>query len=102
MEANRNSRLAPMAPPLTIPLHALVRWILSREMAGRWAFAAVAIAIFAVQLPVLGMYFVGDDFVPLGDIASHGTWSYVQNLFLLHDPTPNWRFLTGLIYFARS
>ena len=89
-----------MAPPLTIQLDALIRWVTSREMAGRWAFVAVASCIVAVQLPVLGMYFVGDDFVPLGDIASHGTWSYIQNLFLLHDPTPNWRFLTGLVYLA--
>jgi hypothetical protein len=100
MEANRSSRLAGMAPPLTIQLDALIRWVTSREMAGRWAFLAVASCIIAVQLPVLGMYFVGDDFVPLGDIASHSTWSYIHNLFLLQDPTPNWRFLTGLVYLA--
>ena len=98
MEANRTSRLAALAPPLTIQLDALIRWITSREMAGRWAFFAVASCIFAVQLPVLGMYFGGDDFVPLGDIASHSTWSYIRHLFLLEDPTPNWRFLTGLVY----
>ncbi len=100
MEANRSSRLAGMAPPFTIPLDALVRWITSREMAGRFVLLAVVVTITAVQVPVLGMYFVGDDFVPLGDIASHGTWSYIRNLFILEDPTPNWRFLTGLVYLA--
>jgi hypothetical protein len=69
-------------------------------MAARWAFLTVAICIFFVQLPVLTFYFAGDDFVPLGDIASHSTWAYIHNLFLLSDPTPNWRFLTGLVYLA--
>ncbi len=100
MEANRSSRLAGMAPPITIQLDVLIRWITSREMAGRWAFLAVAAGIFAVQVPVLGMYFIGDDFVPLGDVASHSSWSYIRDSFLLDDPTPNWRFLSGLVYFA--
>jgi len=69
-------------------------------MVARYAFLTVAACIFFVQLPVLRFYFAGDDFVPLGDIASHSAWGYIHNLFLLNDPTPNWRFLTGLVYFA--
>jgi len=100
MEANRTSRLAAIAPPISIQLDALIRWITAREMAGRWAFVAVAAGIFAVQVPVLGTYFIADDFVPLGDIASQSTWSYIRDIFLLNDPTPNWRFLSGIVYFA--
>jgi len=68
----------------------------------RWpaaALAAVGLAIFFVHLPVLmHHYFVGDDFVPLADIASRSTPDYLRDLFLLRDVTPNWRFLTGLAY----
>ena len=62
------------------------------------ALAAMAGAIFIVHAPVLSHYFFGDDFVPLADIASRSTWGYVQDLFLLRDPTPNWRLLPGLFY----
>jgi 4-amino-4-deoxy-L-arabinose transferase-like glycosyltransferase len=58
----------------------------------------VLLAVVLVQLPVLGHYFFGDDFWPLADIASHSAPSYVRRLFLLQDPTPNWRFLPGLVY----
>ena len=68
---------------------------------GVWAalaFAVAAGAIFAVHVPVFDHYVFGDDFSPLADIASRTTWQYVRDLFLLHDLTPNWRFLTGLFY----
>lgn len=100
MEANRTSRLAGIAPPFSIQLDALLRWASSREIAGRLGLAFVGAAIVAVQAPVLGMYFIGDDFVPLGDIASQGSWSYIGRSFVLDDPTPNWRFLSGVAYFA--
>jgi len=58
------------------------------------------LAIFAVQAPVLGNYFFNDDFVPLADIASRSAGAYIKDLFLLNDLTPNWRFLTGLVYLA--
>ncbi len=64
------------------------------------ALAATVVAVFAVQAPVLGHYFFSDDFVPLADIASRSTGGYIKDLFLLNDLTPNWRFLTGLVYLA--
>ena len=64
------------------------------------ALLAVAGAIFVVYAPVLNHYFFGDDFVPLADVASRSTWGYVADLFLLRDPTPNWRLLPGLFYLA--
>lgn len=62
------------------------------------AFAAAVGATFLVQLPVLGHYFFGDDFIPLAEVATQGTWDYVRNLILLEDATTNWRLLTGLYY----
>jgi hypothetical protein len=98
MEANRSSRFAGTVLAPTLQVDSVRRWITSREMLARWAFLTVAATIFFVQLPVLTFYFAGDDFVPLGDIASHSPWMYISDLFLLRDPTPNWRFLTGLVY----
>lgn len=62
--------------------------------------AAAVAAVVLVQLPVLGGYFFNDDAVPLADIASRGTGAYIKDLFLMDDLTPNWRFLTGLVYLA--
>lgn len=64
------------------------------------AFAAAMAAVFLVHLPVLNHYFFGDDSVPFADIASKSAWRYTSDLFLMRDPTPNWRFLTGLEYLA--
>jgi len=71
---------------------------LSRAQRSALAFAAAAAAIIAVHLPVLDHYFFNDDFVPLADIATRSTPGYVQDLLLLRDLMPNWRFLTGLYY----
>jgi hypothetical protein len=62
------------------------------------AAAATAGGVFLVHLPVLGHYFFGDDFVPLADISLRSTPRYLRDLLLLRDVTPNWRFLTGLVY----
>ena len=62
--------------------------------------AAALAAVFFVHLPVLDNYFYNDDVVPLGDIASRDASGYIKDLFLLRDLTPNWRFLTGLVYLA--
>ena len=64
------------------------------------AFVATLAAVFVTHLPVLDHYFFGDDFVPLADMTLRTTPGYVKDLFLLEDATPNWRFLTGLVYFA--
>jgi hypothetical protein len=60
----------------------------------------LAVVVFAVQAPVLRHYFFGDDVIPLAEAASKDPWTYVRDLLLLHDITPNWRFLTGLVYLA--
>lgn len=63
------------------------------------ALAALGAAILFVHVPVLrSHYFIGDDFVPLADIASRSAPAYIRDLFLLNDTTPNWRFLSGLAY----
>jgi hypothetical protein len=66
-----------------------------------WGAFCVALAtVFLVHLPVLNHYFFGDDAVPFADIESKTAWRYTYDLFLMRDPTPNWRFLTGLEYLA--
>jgi hypothetical protein len=85
---------------------ATARWPRPRALDGAlahvsWtvvALVAALAAVIAVQAPVLGHYFFGDDFVPLADIASRSTGGYLKDLFLLRDDTPNWRFLTGVVY----
>ncbi|MCH8849345.1 MAG: hypothetical protein IIC89_00805, partial [Chloroflexi bacterium] len=70
---------------------------------GAWtalAFAGAISVTFLVQLPILGHYFFGDDFIPLAEMVTNGKREYVKNLALLDDVTPNWRFLTGLYYLA--
>ena len=87
--------------PLTLGLRARLAarpLALGRAQRTALAFVAAAVAVFAVQAPVLDHYFFGDDFVPLADIASRSTPGYIKDLFLLRDETPNWRFLTGLFY----
>jgi hypothetical protein len=64
----------------------------------RSALVIVAIVTVVGQAPVLGHYFLSDDFVPLADIASRTNGGYLKALLLLDDETPNWRFLTGLFY----
>jgi hypothetical protein len=64
------------------------------------AMVATLCVVFAVQAPTLGHYFFNDDFVPLADIASRSTGGYIKDLLLLRDLTPNWRFVTGLVYLA--
>jgi hypothetical protein len=71
---------------------------------GVFASAAAAVLVagitFAVYWPILSHYFYGDDFVPLADIASRGSWEYARDLLLMRDLTPNWRVLPGLYYLA--
>ncbi len=57
-------------------------------------------AVLLVHVPVLGHYFFGDDFVPLADIDANSNWRYIKDTFFQRDPTPNWRFLTALVYLA--
>jgi hypothetical protein len=62
------------------------------------AAIGAALVTFFVQVPVLGHYFYGDDFVPLAEVDRQTAWDYTRNLFFLQDVTPNWRFLAGRYY----
>ncbi len=76
-----------------------IEWLAARP--ALWTAVALVVSIaatFLVHTPVLGHYFFNDDFVPLAEIASNSTGAYVEDLFLLRDITPNWRFLPGLFY----
>jgi hypothetical protein len=79
----------------TTPVRALM---LTSTQRTALMLALTVAAVFAVQAPVLGHYFFNDDFVPLADIASRTNTGYVRDLFLMDDLTPNWRFLTGIVY----
>jgi hypothetical protein len=100
--ANRSSSIAGAAPEPSLLRAFPLDWLRALRDTSTLRTAVVLtgvlLAVFLVQLPVLGHYFFGDDFWPLGEIASHSTPSYVRRLFLLEDPTPNWRFLPGLVY----
>jgi hypothetical protein len=96
---DRSASATPLAPAGA--RRALPAWrtlTLTARTRTALALGAAFAAVLAVQAPVLGHYFFGDDFVPLADIASRSTPGYVRDLFLLRDETPNWRFLTGLFY----
>jgi len=91
--AVERQRLQPRAAALRADLVAIAR--------AYWpaiGFAISVAAVFFVHLPVLGHYFFNDDFVPLADISQRSTWGYIRDLFVMDDLTPNWRFLTGLVY----
>jgi hypothetical protein len=89
------------------PFQAAIAWFQSPGDSLAWSGAlrtallltTTLAIILAVQTPVLDHYFFGDDFLPLGD-ASLGGREYFRRLFWLDDSTPNWRFLSGVFYFA--
>jgi hypothetical protein len=87
---------APVEPAVRCP--AFERLAARPGLLAWGALAAVLGAIFVLHVPVLGHYFFGDDAVPFADIESKSPWRYISDLFLMRDATPNWRFLTGLVY----
>lgn len=54
----------------------------------------------AAQARPLSFFFFQDDYVAFGEIATHGSRTYVWNLLTLQDLAPNWRIFTGLTYLA--
>ena len=59
------------------------------------------LAAFAAQARTLTFYFYQDDYVPFAEIATHGARTYVKQLVLAQDLTPNWRVIPGLMYLAQ-
>ncbi|MEX1253250.1 MAG: hypothetical protein WEE64_02800 [Dehalococcoidia bacterium] len=99
MEASQASTTlpdAPVGPGLRVP--AFERLAARPGLLVWGALAAALAAIFLVHVPVLDHYFFGDDSVPFADIESKSAWRYISDVFLMRDPTPNWRFLTGIEY----
>lgn len=56
--------------------------------------------VIGIHVPTMHYYFFGDDFLVLGDIRSRTFGAYATDLVFLRDLTPNWRPLTGLVYWA--
>src|SRR6476619_4238416 len=56
--------------------------------------------VIGIHIPSMHYYFFGDDFLVLGDINSRSFPSYMRDVFLLRDLTPNWRPLTMLVYWT--
>jgi hypothetical protein len=61
---------------------------------------AVIGLVVGIHVPTMHYYFFGDDFLVLGDIQSRTFPSYMRDVFLLRDMTPNWRPLTMLVYWG--
>ncbi|HEY8172160.1 MAG TPA: hypothetical protein VIH21_03665 [Dehalococcoidia bacterium] len=56
--------------------------------------------VIGIHLPTMHYYFFGDDFLVLGDIQTRAFPSYMRDVVLLRDLTPNWRPLTMAVYYA--
>lgn len=74
--------------------------IAARFLAAHWLLFGVLAATFGVHAPGLTAYFIGDDFVVFGDIATRSFPRFVLDVVRLHDTTPNWRPLTSVIYYG--
>lgn len=61
---------------------------------------AIISLVVGIHVSTMGYYFFGDDFLVLGDVNSQAFPSYMRDVVLLEDLTPNWRPLTMLIYYA--
>lgn len=61
---------------------------------------AIVAVVVGVHLSTLSYYFFGDDFLVLGDIQTRTFPTYMRDVFLLDDLTPNWRPLTMAVYYA--
>jgi len=71
-----------------------------RRAARHIPLAVLLALVVGIHVPTMHYYFFGDDFLVLGDIRSRTFPSYVRDVVLLRDMTPNWRPLTMLIYWG--
>jgi hypothetical protein len=58
--------------------------------------------VVGIHISTMGNYFFGDDFLVLGDVNSQAFPSYMRDVVLLNDLTPNWRPLTMAIYYGEE
>jgi len=72
----------------------------ARFLAAHWLLLGVLAATFGIHAPGLTAYFIGDDFVVFGDIATRSFPRFVADVVTLHDTTPNWRPLTSMVYYG--
>lgn len=89
-----------VALPRPVPRARTAAAAAGRFLAGHWLLFAVLAATFGVNAPGLSAYFIGDDFVLFGDIATRSFPGFVKDVVLLRDTTPNWRPLTSVVYFG--
>ncbi len=61
---------------------------------------AIVGLVIGIHVPSMGYYFYGDDFLVLGDVNTRSFPSYVADVTLLRDLTPNWRPLTMAVYYG--
>jgi hypothetical protein len=61
---------------------------------------AIVGLVVGIHMPSMGYYFFGDDFLVLGDVNTRSFPSYVADVTLLRDMTPNWRPLTMVVYYG--
>ncbi|MBI2723650.1 MAG: hypothetical protein HYX50_01170 [Chloroflexi bacterium] len=71
-----------------------------RRAARHLPLVALLGLVIGIHVPTLQYYFFGDDFLVLGDIQSRSFPSYMRDVVLLRDMTPNWRPLTMLVYWG--
>lgn len=56
--------------------------------------------VVGIHVPTMESYFFGDDFLVLGDVRSQSFGTYMHNVIVLDDMTPNWRPLTMAVYYG--
>jgi hypothetical protein len=72
-------------------LHAALRFV---------PLAGIIALVVGIHIPSMGYYFYGDDFLVFGDVNTRSFSTYMSDVTLLRDMTPNWRPLTMGIYYA--
>lgn len=60
----------------------------------------VVALVIGIHIPTMEFYFFGDDFLVLGDIRTRSFPTYMSDVVMLRDLTPNWRPLTMAVYYA--
>ena len=80
--------------------HDRTRSAVLRAAARHLPLLAIIGLVIGIHVPTMHYYFFGDDFLVLGDIRSRTFGAYATDLVFLRDLTPNWRPLTGLVYWA--
>jgi hypothetical protein len=72
----------------------------ARKFARHLPLLLIVGLVVGIHIPTMHYYFFGDDFLVLGDIRTRTFPSYMRDVVLLRDLTPNWRPLTMLVYWG--